>query len=93
MARDSIKAMEELIHYYKNHATFIRCPLCTIIEQTDADDCSDCPWQIFTGEDCDAGDNYFAEIAHSPKRRKKRIRQLYYWISVYKKALNTGGTK
>ena len=85
LARDSIEAMERLIYFYKNPDEYEGCSLCTVIENTAADDCDDCPWVIFTKEECWINDNYFEDIAHNEKRRKKRIRQLYYWISIYKK--------
>ena len=84
LARDSIKAMEKLIYLYKNRFEFLGCPLCIMIEDTGADDCDDCPWVIFTKEECWNDGNYFEDIVHNNERRKKRIRQLYYWISVYR---------
>ena len=85
-AKDSIKAMENLIYFYKNRSAFETCPLCDMFI---ADDCDDCPWHILTNKSC-AG-NFFVVVSRAPKRCKKRIRQLYYWISIYKKALNDGG--
>jgi len=90
LARDSIKAMERLIYLYKNPDEFEECPLCVTMREFN-DDCDDCPWYIITREGCTG--SIFENVVKYDDRRKSRIRQLYYWISIYKKALNTGGTK
>jgi len=93
LAKDSIKAMERLIYLYKNPDEFEECSLCSMIEATCVEDCDCCPWAVLTGEKCWENDYYFRDVVECDDRRKSRIRQLYYWRSIYKKALNDGGIK
>ena len=91
IAKLSIEAMERLIYLYKNSPEYKGpCPLCGLPEAPECI-CGNCPWSVMVKEEFACLESFFDVVAKDPKRRKKRIRQLYYWISVYRKALNDGG--
>ena len=84
LALDSIKAMERLVYLYRNPNNFLTCPLCNIKGKKD---CSECPWDVITGQTCILKNFYFHLISLNPRRTRNRIRQLRRWIKIYQKAL------
>lgn len=90
LARDSIKAMEKLIYFYKNPDELDTCPLCNFREGHDINprNCSKCPWVVLKNNCC-VYHCWFAYVVDCPTRTRNRIAQLKRWIKIYKKALES----
>jgi len=87
LARDSIKAMEQLIYLYKHPKKYKKCPLCAFQEGAPMrkKSCHRCPWYILKDRSCVL--SHFSSVRFSPTATRNRIRQLGRWIEIYKKAL------
>lgn len=87
--KDVIKAVEDLLSYYKSPRASrfngINCPLCRLFFG-----CKQCLWGIFHHKECDdIAEKRFGTDAGSVKQDKRwrafRIKELTYWLQELKR--------